>query len=74
MVAMEKQFIADVRSAALEFKKKSTSVEDAAKQLGADLKAKLPRLAELECNGVCSHRVRRVGYDRKRHVMTKRWT
>jgi glyoxylase-like metal-dependent hydrolase (beta-lactamase superfamily II) len=40
MVAMEKQFIADVRSGALELKKKGVSADDAAKQLRTDLKAK----------------------------------
>ncbi len=40
MVAQEKQFIADVRSAALELKKKGVSADDAAKQLAVDLKTK----------------------------------
>jgi glyoxylase-like metal-dependent hydrolase (beta-lactamase superfamily II) len=42
MVTMEKQFISDVRSSALELKKKGVSAEDAAKQLAVDLKAKYP--------------------------------
>ena len=42
MVAQERQFIADVRSGALELKKKGVSADDAAKQLAADLKAKYP--------------------------------
>lgn len=42
MVASERQFIADVRSGALELKKKGISAEDAAKQLALDFKAKYP--------------------------------
>jgi len=42
MVAMEKQFISDVRSGALEFKKKGVSADDAAKQLTIELKTKYP--------------------------------
>jgi glyoxylase-like metal-dependent hydrolase (beta-lactamase superfamily II) len=51
MVAMEKQFIADARSAALELKKKGTSAEDAAKQLNIDLKAKYPDWPNLNVSG-----------------------
>jgi glyoxylase-like metal-dependent hydrolase (beta-lactamase superfamily II) len=42
MVAIEKQFIAAVRSAALDLKKKGLSAEDAGKQLSADFQAKYP--------------------------------
>jgi glyoxylase-like metal-dependent hydrolase (beta-lactamase superfamily II) len=42
LVALERQFIADVRSAALELKKKGVPAEDAAKQLAVDFKAKYP--------------------------------
>jgi hypothetical protein len=42
MVALERQFIADLRSAALELKKKGLSPDDAAKQLAGDFKAKYP--------------------------------
>ena len=42
MVALERQFIADVRSGALELKKKGLSAEDAAKQLAVDFKTKYP--------------------------------
>jgi len=40
LVATERQFIADVRSAALELKKKGVSADDAARQIAGDLKAK----------------------------------
>ena len=40
MVAMGRQFIADVRSGALELKKKGVSAEDAARQFGTELKVK----------------------------------
>src|SRR5580698_10059503 len=40
MVAMEKQFIADVRNGALELKKKGVSADDAGKQLSSELKSK----------------------------------
>src|SRR6185312_9057886 len=40
MVAQEKQFIADVRSAALALKAKGVTADDAAKQLAVELKAK----------------------------------
>jgi glyoxylase-like metal-dependent hydrolase (beta-lactamase superfamily II) len=42
MVALERQFIADVRSGALALKKKGVSAEDAAKQLANDFKTKYP--------------------------------
>lgn len=42
MVAMEKQFIAAVRSAALDLKKKGLSADDAGKQLSAEFQAKYP--------------------------------
>ncbi len=42
MVAMEKRFIADLRSRALELKAKGVSADDAAKQLAADFKVKYP--------------------------------
>jgi glyoxylase-like metal-dependent hydrolase (beta-lactamase superfamily II) len=40
MVAMERQFIADVRSAALDCKKRGLSADDAGKEVGTQLKAK----------------------------------
>lgn len=40
MVALERQFIADVRSRALELKKKGISADDAAKQMAGEFKAK----------------------------------
>jgi glyoxylase-like metal-dependent hydrolase (beta-lactamase superfamily II) len=40
MVAMEKQFITDVRSGALALKSKGVAADEAAKQLATDLKAK----------------------------------
>lgn len=42
MIAMEKRFITDLRSGALELKKKGVSADDAAKQLAADFKLKYP--------------------------------
>jgi glyoxylase-like metal-dependent hydrolase (beta-lactamase superfamily II) len=42
LVALERQFIADVRSGALELKKKGLSADDAAKQLAIEFKAKYP--------------------------------
>ncbi len=51
MVAMEKQFIADVRNGALELKKKGTSVDEAAKQLGSELKSKYPDWPNLNVTG-----------------------
>jgi glyoxylase-like metal-dependent hydrolase (beta-lactamase superfamily II) len=42
MVATERQFIADLRSGALDLKKKGLSADDTAKQLGVDFKAKYP--------------------------------
>ncbi|MEI9976799.1 MAG: hypothetical protein WDO73_34955 [Ignavibacteriota bacterium] len=40
MVAMERQFIADVRSRALALKQTGASADDAAKQLNTELKSK----------------------------------
>jgi len=51
MVALEKQFISDVRSGALELKKKGVSAEDAAKQLAVELKAKYPDWPALNLAG-----------------------
>jgi glyoxylase-like metal-dependent hydrolase (beta-lactamase superfamily II) len=42
MVAMEKQFIADVRSSALQLKTKGISADDAAKQMTGEFKARYP--------------------------------
>src|SRR5579862_9581537 len=42
LVAMEKKFIGDLRSSALDLKKKGMSADDAAKQLAVDFKAKYP--------------------------------
>lgn len=51
MVASERQFIADVRSAALELKKKGLSPDDAAKQLAIDLKTKHPDWPNMNLTG-----------------------
>jgi glyoxylase-like metal-dependent hydrolase (beta-lactamase superfamily II) len=51
MVAMEKQFISDVQSGALELKKKGVSADDAAKQLGSELKSKYPDWPNLNVAG-----------------------
>jgi glyoxylase-like metal-dependent hydrolase (beta-lactamase superfamily II) len=40
LVALEKKFIGDLRSAALDLKRKGVSADDAAKQLGAEFKTK----------------------------------
>jgi glyoxylase-like metal-dependent hydrolase (beta-lactamase superfamily II) len=42
LVALEKKFISDLRSSALELKRKGVSAEDAGKQLSSDFKAKYP--------------------------------
>jgi len=42
MVAMEKQFIAELRRGALELKSKGVNAEDAGKQLSTDFKSKFP--------------------------------
>jgi glyoxylase-like metal-dependent hydrolase (beta-lactamase superfamily II) len=42
LVALEKRFISDLRSSALELKRKGISAEDAGKQLSSDFKAKYP--------------------------------
>jgi len=42
MVALEKNFIADLRNSALELKKKGMSADDAGKQLGVEFKTKYP--------------------------------
>jgi glyoxylase-like metal-dependent hydrolase (beta-lactamase superfamily II) len=51
MVAMEKQFIVDARSGALELKKKGVSAEDAAKQLAVELKTKYPDWPNMNLGG-----------------------
>jgi len=51
MVAMEKQFIADVRTGALELKKKGMSADDAGKQLSSQLKSKYPDWPNLNVAG-----------------------
>jgi glyoxylase-like metal-dependent hydrolase (beta-lactamase superfamily II) len=51
MVAMEKQFIVDVRSGALELKQKGLSAEDAAKQLAVEFKAKYPDWPNMNLGG-----------------------
>jgi glyoxylase-like metal-dependent hydrolase (beta-lactamase superfamily II) len=51
MVAMEKQFIVDVRSRALDLKKKGLSAEDTAKQLAVEFKAKYPDWPNMNLGG-----------------------
>jgi len=51
MVAMEKQFIADVRTGALELKTKGMSADDAGKQLSSQLKSKYPDWPNLNVAG-----------------------
>jgi glyoxylase-like metal-dependent hydrolase (beta-lactamase superfamily II) len=52
MVAMEKQFISDVRSGALERKKKGLTAEDAAKELNVELKVKYADWPNLNVAGL----------------------
>jgi glyoxylase-like metal-dependent hydrolase (beta-lactamase superfamily II) len=51
MVAMEKQFISDVRNGAMELKKKGVSADDAAKQLSTELKSKYSDWPSLNLTG-----------------------
>src|SRR5579863_6299272 len=51
MVAMEKKFIGDLRSSALDLKKKGMSADDAAKQLAVDFKAKYPDWPNMNVTG-----------------------
>jgi glyoxylase-like metal-dependent hydrolase (beta-lactamase superfamily II) len=51
MVAMEKQFISDVRNGAMELKKKGVSADDAAKQLSTELKSKYSDWSSLNLTG-----------------------
>ena len=52
MVEMERKFIADVRSAALELKKKGVSADDAGKQLSTEFKTKYPDWPNLNLAGM----------------------
>lgn len=51
LVAMEKKFIGDLRSSALDLKKKGMSADDAAKQLAVDFKAKYPDWPNMNVTG-----------------------
>jgi glyoxylase-like metal-dependent hydrolase (beta-lactamase superfamily II) len=51
MVAKEKSFIADLRSSALDLKKKGVSADDAGKQLSTDFKAKYPDWPSMNVTG-----------------------
>ena len=51
LVALEKRFIADLRSSALDLKRKGVSAEDAAKQLAADFKTKYPDWPAMNVTG-----------------------
>ena len=51
MVAAEKKFIGDVRSSALELKKKGVAADEAGKQLGVEFKAKYPDWPSMNVTG-----------------------
>jgi glyoxylase-like metal-dependent hydrolase (beta-lactamase superfamily II) len=51
LVALEKRFIGDLRSSALDLKRKGVSAEEAAKQLGADFKTKYPDWPAMNVTG-----------------------
>jgi glyoxylase-like metal-dependent hydrolase (beta-lactamase superfamily II) len=51
LVAAEKKFIGDLRSSALELKKKGVPADDAAKQLGSEFKAKYPDWPTMNVTG-----------------------
>jgi glyoxylase-like metal-dependent hydrolase (beta-lactamase superfamily II) len=51
LVALEKQFISDLRNAALALKKNSVSVEDAGKRLETEFKAKYPAWPSMDVAG-----------------------
>jgi glyoxylase-like metal-dependent hydrolase (beta-lactamase superfamily II) len=51
MVALEKQFIGDLRSSALELKKQGVSVDDAGKRLEAEFKTKYPAWPSMNVAG-----------------------
>jgi hypothetical protein len=51
MVAVEKQFINDLRNAALELKKNGISVEEAGKRLESEFKAKYPTWPSMNVAG-----------------------
>jgi len=51
MVALEKRFIGDLRSSALDLKRKGVSADDAAKQLAADFKTKYPDWPSMNVTG-----------------------
>jgi glyoxylase-like metal-dependent hydrolase (beta-lactamase superfamily II) len=51
MVAAEKKFMSDLRSSALELKKKGVTAEDAAKQLAVEFKAKYPDWPNINVTG-----------------------
>jgi glyoxylase-like metal-dependent hydrolase (beta-lactamase superfamily II) len=51
MVALEKKFIGDLRTSALELKKKGVTAEDAAKQLAVEFKTKYPDWPNMNVTG-----------------------
>ena len=51
MVALEKRFISDLRTAALELKKKGVTADDAGKQLGVEFKTRYPDWPTMNVTG-----------------------
>jgi hypothetical protein len=51
MVALEKQFISDLRNSALELKKAGVPVEDAGKRLEGEFKTKYPTWPNMNVSG-----------------------
>jgi glyoxylase-like metal-dependent hydrolase (beta-lactamase superfamily II) len=51
LVALEKQFIADLRTSALDLKKKGVAVEEAGKRLEAEFKTKYPTWPSMNVGG-----------------------
>ena len=51
LVALEKKFISDLRSRALQLKKQDVSADDAGKQLGAEFKTKYPDWPNMNVTG-----------------------
>jgi hypothetical protein len=51
MVALEKQFISDLRNSALELKKQGVAVDDAGKRLEGEFKTKDPTWPNMNVSG-----------------------
>jgi hypothetical protein len=51
MVALEKQFISDLRNNALELKKQGVTVDDAGKRLESEFKTKYPAWPGMNVSG-----------------------